>query len=567
MLLLIGAAGSLHAVPKNVILMVCDGWGYNQIAATDAYSGTKAPYLSADFSSYAMKTNSASNSAGYNSTSAWVSDGLGGLKPNFDYFKSGSGATDSAAAITAFMTGVKTYDGRINWSTSGQKISTFADYAKSAGHAVGAITTVTWSHATPSGVMAHNISRSNYLELANEMVNSSMDVILGAGNPGYDDNSNTAINDSIYVGGAATWNALKNGTAGGVNPWTLVVDRSAFQALAVGATPNRVLGTIKSYTTAQQARTGNVQVVDIAGRKTVVPTLSEMSRAALNVLDNDPDGFFLMIEGGAVDYANHAKQKGRLIEELLDFNLAVNAVVDYVNTNSSWENTLLIVTGDHECGLLLGPNGQTSIVNSGVGNMPGMTYYSGSHSNQLIPLFARGAGSELFAQYALGSDLVRGKYIDNTDVFKVMTRATTEPAATSLDIIVDLGPDYKAAYSAISLKYLLVGPKQYSGSLTLNNLKRATIEGIIPGTYQLSLYGSHWLRRTVVGISVDGVNSLITTLSSGDADGDNSVNLFDYAVLDSFFGSSHPMGDLNGDGQVNLFDYIAIDRNFGARGD
>ena len=86
----------------------------------------------------------------------------------------------------------------------------------------------------------------------------------------------------------------------------------------------------------------------------IVPNLALMTKGALNVLDNDPDGFFLMVEGGAVDWANHANQLGRLIEEQNDFNDAVDVAIEWIKANGGWEKNLLIVTGDHECGYLTG---------------------------------------------------------------------------------------------------------------------------------------------------------------------------------------------------------------------
>lgn len=437
--LLIAASGLAIAGPKNVILMISDGWGYNQIAATNYYYGTTASYQGSDFVSFAMQTNSANNPAGYNVAQAWVSDGMGGVKPNYDYLKNGIGATDSASAITAMMTGVKNYDGQVNWSTTGQPLTTFAEISKTAGKAVGAISNVELSHATPAGVFSHNSSRNNYSQIANECIASNMDVLIGAGNPEYDDNGNPATKTAQFVGGDATWVALKDGTAGGSNPWTLVQNRADFQSLATGATPNRLFGVITAHTTAQQARSaGNAQEVHPETFNAGVATLAETSLAALNVLDNNSNGFFAMIEGGAVDWANHANQKGRLIEEQKDFNDAVDAVINYINTYSSWDDTLLIVTGDHECGLLLGPNGETSIVDNGVGAIAGMKYFSGSHSNSLIPLFAKGAGSDLFSQYATGLDPVRGAYIDNTDIFKVMYNSTVPEPGSIVALVTGL---------------------------------------------------------------------------------------------------------------------------------
>ncbi|MGD9084488.1 MAG: alkaline phosphatase, partial [Desulfobacterales bacterium] len=154
-----------------------------------------------------------------------------------------------------------------------------------------------------------------------------------------------------------------------------------------------------------------------------VPTLEEMTKAALNVLDDDPDGLFLMVEGGAVDWASHANQSGRMIEEQIDFNNAVQAVMDWIKANSSWGETLLIVTGDHETGYLTGPDSDPTwkpIVNHGAGNLPGMQWNSGSHTNQLIPFFAKGCGAQLFKKGPTSEDPIRGIYIDNTVIADVI---------------------------------------------------------------------------------------------------------------------------------------------------
>ena len=157
-------------------------------------------------------------------------------------------------------------------------------------------------------------------------------------------------------------------------------------------------------------------------QNTSLPSLALMTKGALNVLDNDPDGFFVMIEGGAIDWANHANQLGRLIEEQSDFNNAVDVAIEWIKANGGLEKNLLIVTGDHETGYLQGPipGVVNDIVDKGAGNLPGAYYNSGSHTNSLIPFFAEGAGSELFNNYADENDPVRGKYIDNTEIFYVM---------------------------------------------------------------------------------------------------------------------------------------------------
>lgn len=152
-----------------------------------------------------------------------------------------------------------------------------------------------------------------------------------------------------------------------------------------------------------------------------VPNLATMSKAALNVLDNNEEGLFLMIEGGAIDWAGHANQLGRNIEEMNEFNDAVDAVIDWVETHSNWGETLLIVTGDHETGYLSGSeDALTKVINNGAGVLPTVHWLSGSHTNQLIPLYAKGQGASLLRKYADEKDPVRKWYLDNTELFPVI---------------------------------------------------------------------------------------------------------------------------------------------------
>ena len=152
-----------------------------------------------------------------------------------------------------------------------------------------------------------------------------------------------------------------------------------------------------------------------------------MSRAALNVLGANPKGFYLMIEGGAVDYANHQNQAGRMIQEQEDYVRAVEAVVRWVETKSNWQETLVVLTADHETGLLWGPKSDklafNPVADNGPGRMPGLKYHSKGHSNSLVPLYVRGDGQEGFAATVVGKDPVRGAYVDNAGVGKLLVRA------------------------------------------------------------------------------------------------------------------------------------------------
>ena len=153
-----------------------------------------------------------------------------------------------------------------------------------------------------------------------------------------------------------------------------------------------------------------------------------MTAGALNILDDDPDGFFLMIEGGAIDLASHQHQFGRMIEEQWDFDNAVEAVVEWIETNSSWSETLLIVTADHETGYITVPaSGPVPIPWAWIpltveqaGEMPAMQWNSSNHTNSLVRLFSKGAGANRLPAFAIGTDPYRGPYLDNTAVGQIV---------------------------------------------------------------------------------------------------------------------------------------------------
>ncbi|WP_448580739.1 alkaline phosphatase, partial [Thermaurantiacus sp.] len=128
-----------------------------------------------------------------------------------------------------------------------------------------------------------------------------------------------------------------------------------------------------------------------------------------------PQGFYLMIEGGAVDRAMHANFLGRAIEEYDEFDAAVRAVVDWIerpDTPADWSNTLLIVTADHDHHLH-GPAGARipfeGLVDRGAGQLPGHRWFAATHSNFLVPLFVRGVGAERIAAAADEEDVYRDR--------------------------------------------------------------------------------------------------------------------------------------------------------------
>ena len=439
------AAQSSFPKPKNVIIMIGDGMGYNCVKAADDFYG---PMQIEDFpvkvaaATYPAKsgefdekdTSKLNWAAGYNPAMA-SKDSLY-LRKDF---------TESAAAATALSTGWKTYNNVIGLSITYDTLKNLCELAKSIGKSAGVITSVPFSHATPAGFVAHNKTRTHYSELATYMLFSSRcDLIMGCGNPEFDDNGNSlsgAWKSSKYVADSMLWLSLKSGS--GIqtsfiikdkiyqvtdvsgdripDPWTLITSEKDFRKLMSGKTPKRVLGIPEVYSTLQQNRDfGKNETKNsppfLKPLNPNLPTLAEMVRGGLNVLDNNPKGFFVMIEGGAIDWANHDNQKGRMLEEMKSFSDAIDTVVAWVNKYSSWNETLLIVTADHECGDLWGGNTFSPVSDNGRNIMPGLKYNSKDHTNALVGVYAKGKGAEMYNLLAGETDPVRGKFIQNTAI-------------------------------------------------------------------------------------------------------------------------------------------------------
>jgi len=428
LVLLLSAAAA--AAPRNVVIMICDGCGYNHVDAADLYEKGKTGEQA--YEDFPVKLAVATCPAGgsYDPEKAWQDP---------DYIK--QNPTDSAAAATAMATGHKTGKGRIGVDAQDMPLLNLIERFEALGRSTGLVTSVQISHATPAGFAAHNGDRDDYAQIAREMIQqTALDVIMGCGHPWYDRQGRLVSGDADfrYVGGEPTWRQLIAGAAGSdadgdgdEDPWTLIENRLDFQRMSAVSTTKRVLGVAKIRKTLQQERPGdhNAAAFAVPFIETV-PTLEEMTLAALNILDEDDDGFFLMVEGGAVDWACHDNQKGRMIEEMSAFNRAAEAVIKYVGRQTAgWDHTLIIVTSDHETGYLCGPPTvpcvghpmREIIENKGPGRMPGMEFKSDDHTNSLVPLYAKGSGAGRFLKAVRGTDPVRGPYIDNTDVADVIT--------------------------------------------------------------------------------------------------------------------------------------------------
>ncbi|MBN2103665.1 alkaline phosphatase [bacterium] len=428
--------GAIYAKnPKNIIFMICDGGGYNHVDASSYYEfGESGTQVYEQFPvCCAMSTYSASGNK-YDPEKAWHDFKFVKKKP-----------TDSAAAATAMACGIKTNSKFLGMTPLKKSIANIVEHCESLGRATGLVTTVPFSHATPAAFASHHNNRDEYHRIAEQMIQeSAIDLIMGCGHPEYDCSGQSVLNrqcDYEYVD-PHLWQLIRQGIIGadrngdGVDdPWTLIEDREDFLALKDASEFMRVLGIPKVFKTLEQGRPGHEKAPPF--KETwieTVPMLHEMTEGALCMLDFNPDGFFLMVEGGAVDWASHDNQSGRMIEEMLDFNLATQTVVNWIESHSSWEETLLIVTADHETGYLLGKKSGSGlfgwltgaeprwrpIENRGKNQVPGMKWYSEEHTNSLVPFYAKGMGAQRFQTLADEHDPVRGPYLDNAELGRAL---------------------------------------------------------------------------------------------------------------------------------------------------
>ena len=432
--------------PRNLVVMIADGAGYNTLDATRFYTGEPLAHDGGDWLRVAVAPHALRGDDGpcegmdparqcpeyaYDAAKNYDAMPARGVRPGSGevpgalYPRGFAGyewnrdfRPDSANTMTALMTGVTTYPGAINVGGAGGPVRSLAEAAGEAGMAVGVVTSVPFNHATPAAAAGvHNESREDYHGLARDLFAAAhLTVIAGPNDPDLDDDAHARdLPDDKYLP-ADLWAALKLGTVADSagRRWTLVRDRAAIQGLAEGETPDKLVIVPRAFRTLQQKRrsAADARVLrpDDDPPDEALPTLAEMTRAALNAVDDDADGFFLMVEGGAIDWAMHDNQLGRTIEEHRDFDAAVRAVAEYLDAGTNghdWSNTLVIVTADHDH-LLFGPDGHRNpyqpLVDRGEGELPGHSWLFDHHSNQLVPLFAKGAGADAVVALADGVD-------------------------------------------------------------------------------------------------------------------------------------------------------------------
>ena len=289
--------------------------------------------------------------------------------------------TDSAASATSMTAGIKTYNGAINIDPTGQPVETIVHELQRDGYRVGIVSSVPISHATPACAYAHNVSRSDYQDISRDMLGlpsifhpdnplPGLDVVIGGGfGKRADDGDSQGKNyepGNVYFaasdlkqanidqGGKYVTAVRQQGSNGG-----LMLRRAARRA-AQGK--HRLLGFygVGKYNGHLPFQTADGDYKPVPGRKkeaeeyseadvTENPTLKLMTNAAITVLsaDDEAKGFWLMVEAGDVDWANHDDNLDNSIGAVNSGDQAVRAITRWVEKNSNWDESLLIVTADH----------------------------------------------------------------------------------------------------------------------------------------------------------------------------------------------------------------------------
>ena len=243
-----------------------------------------------------------------------------------------NGVTDSAASGTALSTGHKTYNAAIGVGRDTVEVYSVAADLADKGMAIGVATTVPINHATPSAFYAHNISRHNYDEIAPWMLEAGYDFYAGGDVKGYDETRKNVYDKAKEQGYAI---------ARGYNDYLAKAEGAEkimlYQKDVATELPYAINRTEKDLTLAQITAAG-------------IDFLEEKSKK----------GFFMMIEGGKIDYAAHNDDGATVFQEVLDFDAAVAVAYEFYKKHK--DETLIIVTADHETGgLVLGYRGDYTL--------------------------------------------------------------------------------------------------------------------------------------------------------------------------------------------------------------
>ena len=368
---------------KYIFLFIGDGMGATHVAVTESYLSHKAGKLGGEqllmtqFPYYGMATTHSANRH----------------------------ITCSSAAGTAIACGEKANNSTVGVNKDSVAIESVAYALKKEGYKIGIMSTVPINHATPSAFYAHNISRSNHYEIACEIPQSGFDFFGGAGFLDY------------------------NGKDGDKEPMDSYLEKNGY-SVSFGMEEFRRESAGKEKAVFCQSSNRNESADNYVSDGTVEAdaSMAEMLELTLEFL-GDEEPFFIMGEGGAIDWAAHDNRTKSTIEYMLDFDAAIMVAYEFYQKHP--EETLIVVTADHETGgLTLGcgssrvkwdilekqwiESGKKNVLdeegNRELNERCSIGWTTGSHTGGALPVYAIGAGAERFIGRMDNTD-IKGKIL------------------------------------------------------------------------------------------------------------------------------------------------------------
>ncbi|MBQ4879856.1 alkaline phosphatase [Pseudoalteromonas luteoviolacea] len=314
---------------KNIILLIGDGMGPQQVGLLEEYA-TRAP----------QSIYRGDNSA----ISKLANLGVTGLSLHGPADKL---VVDSACSATQLATGVASGNEMIGLNRAGHKVPTILQKAKALGKSTGLVSDTRLTHATPAAFATHQIHRSMENAIAEQMVlSNAVDVMLSGGlrhfipkdylllgeQAGFEKNlADSGL--SFKSKRRDSKNLLRQAENQG---YELVFNKSQLQDTQKA----RILGLFANSAMVDGIEASNLRYLG-------QPSLRDMTQVAISKLSQNPEGFFLMVEGGQIDWAGHNNDAGTLLHEMIKFDSAVDAVLQWAKDR---DDTLVVVTADHETG-------------------------------------------------------------------------------------------------------------------------------------------------------------------------------------------------------------------------
>jgi len=339
------AAFENNKQPKNIILMIGDGMGLSQVSAA-LYANNNRLNLE--------------------------------RFPVIGFHKSYSASdlvTDSAAGATAFACGKKTYNGAVGMKKDSTPCQSILEEAEQRGMATGLVATSTIVHATPAAFIAHQPIRTMYEDIALDFLDTEIDFFVGGGQRYFERRRQDDRN------------LMKEMQRQGYDMRSYFGDNMNSKTI--------------DYTKNFAYFTADTDPLPVSQGRDYLPYASRLATSFLQKHNND-EGFFLMIEGSQIDWMGHANEGNLLLAEMLDFDRAIENVLEFAESNGE---TLVIVTADHETGgLALNPKSKMKNLR--------LAFTTNGHTATLIPVYAYGPGAERF----------RGIY-ENTAIYHKMREA------------------------------------------------------------------------------------------------------------------------------------------------